>query len=383
MRRAVYAVGVLVATLVLMPLDAGGAGVPRLYAWGKPLSTSTSAYEYHGPTVVSGVPGPVESISASNAVSYALTRKGEVWAWGAGQFGGLGNGKMPMIQREPVRVKFPRGVKIISLPYPMPYDAGLAIDSTGHIWGWGYNYQTPLCLARMLVLVPARLPFAHVTMASGAGFHALYYSNKHLYACGGNMSGELGDRTTVAAEHPVRVVGLPAGAIKELTSSWEDSGALMADGSFYDWGYNQGDQLGNGMGIDSNIPLHVTLPAPVAQVSMGGSMWYNGQTAALLTNGSVWVWGDDQFGQLGNGETIPNLAPVRVDVPKGVRFVQVNSGGSAMYGIDHSGQVWAWGVNNIDQLGLRNIHTSDRPIRVGVRLTEISSTASNVEGLLK
>ena len=136
-----------------------------------------------------------------------------------------------------------------------------------------------------------------------------------------------------------------------LTSSWEGSGALLSNGDYYDWGYNAAGQLGNGSRADSAVPVQVALPAAVRQVFQGGSGAKNGQSVAILANGSVWAWGDNDRGQLGNGTRISSDVPLRVEVPKGVTFVKVSSGGYASYAIDRSGRLWAWGDNKSGQLG--------------------------------
>lgn len=383
MKRPLLALSIVmvVGFMSLLPANAWGAEAQHVYAWGDPWSSSISSLQYYGATSVGGIPGRVVQISTSNSVSYTLTGSGEVWAWGAGQFGALGNGTAPASMSTPVQVKFPMGVKITSLPTPMPYDSGMAIDSSGHIWGWGSNVGKSLCIPKSNLVYPEKLPLAHVTMASGAGVHALYLSNGKLYACGGNTAGELGDGTTVASMDPVPVVGLPDRSVRSIVSSWEDSGAVMADGYFYAWGYNNSDQLGDGTTKNSDTPVQVHLPAKVRQLSMGGDYAADGQTVAILTNGSVWAWGADRWGQLGNGEVSSSSGPTRVDVPPRVTFVQVVSGGPTMYAIDSSGAVWAWGHNNQGQFGFGSLVLSDVPVRVGIDLSCLSSTAANVEGL--
>lgn len=364
---------------MLSPANAQATQAQQVYNWGDPWG-DPSGLQYEGPTSVESVPGTIVQISTSNSASYALTSSGEVWAWGVGQGGALGNGTMPTSTTTPVQVQFPRGVTIASLPSPMPFDTGMAIDSNGNVWGWGANVENSLCVQEGDLVYPVMLPLTHVTLASGAGGHGLYVSNGKLYACGANAAGELGDGTTVASTQPVLVAGLPEESIEAIGSSWENSGALMADGSYYDWGYNAADQLGNGT-TNSDTPVKVDLPANVQQVSLGGSSGENGQTVAVLANGTVWAWGSDLFGQLGNGEMSSSSAPTQVDVPPGVSFVQVVSGGSTMYGIDSSGAVWAWGQNNVDQLGFGAMALSDLPVKVDISLSCVSSTAANVEGL--
>jgi alpha-tubulin suppressor-like RCC1 family protein len=103
---------------------------------------------------------------------------------------------------------------------------------------------------------------------------------------------------------------------------------------------------------------------------------------AILANGSVWAWGDNDRGQLGDGTKVSSDIPLRVDVPRSVSFVTVSSGGYASYAIDRSGRLWAWGGNQNGQLGTGGTPlVATRPIMVGVRLTHISSTAQDVAGL--
>lgn len=98
----------------------------------------------------------------------------------------------------------------------------------------------------------------------------------------------LGTGSITSSAAPVAVNGLPSTAeVAALTASWEGSGALLANGSYYDWGYNAAGQLGNGTTLESNVPVRVSVPEVVRQVFQGGSGPRNGQTVAVLGNGSV------------------------------------------------------------------------------------------------
>ena len=337
--------------------------------------------EHSVPARVAGIPGRVIEVATSNSDSYALTSHGTVWAWGAGGAGELGDGSMPMFSGTPVRVDFPLGVRIASLPNPMPFDSGLAIDTKGHLWGWGYNPAHALCLPGRTLSVPARLPVSDVTMASGAGDHTLFLSGGKVYACGLNQDGELGNGSTSDSPTPTAVVGLPPGVVS-LVSSWQGSGALLSNGSYYDWGFNLDGQMGDGTTVDALVPVRVALPGPAVQVWQGGSNAANGQTLALLANSSVWAWGAGSLGQLGDGSTQSSPLPVRVGLPAGVRFSEVCSGGDTSYALSSSGKLWSWGGNLFGQLG---DHQSGlprlTPRAVHVTLAQISATATNVAGL--
>jgi alpha-tubulin suppressor-like RCC1 family protein len=335
------------------------------------------------PTVVAGIKGNVVQIATSNSDGYALTSNGAVWAWGVGSYGELGDGKTPAYVTTAVQVDFARGIKISSLANPMPFDGALAIDTRGDVWGWGLNGDGDLCLSGLIETRPRQIALTDVTLATGARTHSLFDSSGRVYACGDGEGGVLGDGSTASSAKPVAVVGLPTAAhVTALTSSWEGSGALLANGTYYDWGYNAAGQLGNGSRANNDVPVEVNLPDPVRQVFQGGSGAKNGQTIAILSDGSVWAWGDNRQGQLGNGSRSSSDVPLRVDVPAGVTFTKVNSGGYSCYAIDSSGRLWAWGGNDNGQLGTgSSALVQTKPVDVGVDLRQVSSTASNVAGL--
>jgi alpha-tubulin suppressor-like RCC1 family protein len=332
------------------------------------------------PTPVAGISGRIVQIATSNSDGYALTSDGVVWAWGVASFGELGNGTRPAYSTRAVKVGFPTGVRIATLANPMPFDGALAIDTQGHAWGWGLNADADLCVSGLTELRPVKLALAGITLATGARTHSLFDSEGKVYACGSGTYGVLGTGSTTNSSVPVPVVGLPESvSVTALTSSWEGSGALLSNGSYYNWGYNASGQLGNGSTADSDVPVRVPLSEPVRQVFQGGSGPKNGQSVAILTNGAVLAWGDNDRGQLGNGTRTSSDVPLHVDVPNGVSFAAVSSGGFASYAIDGSGRLWAWGDNRSGQLGTgRGTAIATTPIKVGIRAAQVSSTAQNV-----
>lgn len=338
--------------------------------------------EHTVPTQVQGIPGRIVEVATSNSDTYALTSEGTVWAWGAGGLGELGNGSVSRYSGTPVEVEFPPDIRITFLPNPMPYDSGLAIDSRGRLWGWGYNLEGSLCRPGHSLLWPRPFPASDVTMASGAGDHTIFLSNGTVYACGLGVAGELGNGSREPSSRPTAVVGLPLGVVS-LVSSWQGSGALLSNGDYYDWGFNREGQMGDGSTQDALTPVQVTLPGPVLQVWQGGSNAGNGQTLALLDNGSVWAWGAGALGQLGDGTTQSSSVPVRVGIPPGVHVTQVCSGGDTSYALTLHGDLWSWGGNLFGQLGdgsrgkPRLVPKPD----VSAELAQISATATNVAGL--
>jgi alpha-tubulin suppressor-like RCC1 family protein len=338
-------------------------------------------YDLHRSPVPLSLPGRIAEIATSNSSQYALLANGSVYAWGLGKYGQLGDGSTENSFTRPVRVRFPAGVKIASIPIDvMPFDTALAVDTTGHVWGWGYNSFGQLCLGnRTEYNTPVRLPLRHVTLLSGAGGHSLFYSRGKVYACGNNTYGELGNGSRRSSKVPVQVIGLGTGRVTSLVSAFANSGAVMANGTYYDWGYNGQGQVGNGvLGQSALVPYRVPLPAAVTQLAQGGSAQGNGQTITLLASGALYAWGAGGDYQLGTGTTANQPSPVPIFAPAGVRYRLLATGGSTSYAISANGNVYAWGGNAVGEVGNGGIRSVRYPVRVASRATSISATSTDV-----
>jgi alpha-tubulin suppressor-like RCC1 family protein len=337
-------------------------------------------YDLDSSPVALTVPGTVAEIGTSNSTQYALLTNGSLYAWGLGNEGQLGDGSFVNSFTKPVRVRFPRGVKIASIPTDaMPFDAALAIDTRGNVWGWGQNGEGELCLQDTRTYsTPVKLPLTDVTLVAGASNHVLYDAHGTVYSCGGNGAGDLGDGSMRSTTRPMKVVGLD-GAPVELVASFANSGALLSNGEYFDWGYDGSGQLGDGQfRRSSDVPVRVNLPGPVTQVSQGGSIWQNGQTLVMLSNGSLWAWGSNVYGQLGDGTTRSQASAVRFYPPAGVSYIFLATGAITSYAISTAEEVYAWGASPVGQIGDGTMHTTLAPVRVASGATMISSTANDV-----
>jgi alpha-tubulin suppressor-like RCC1 family protein len=349
--------------------------------WGAFFDDSTVAADQQARPVAITLPGTVAEVGSSNAAEYALLTDGSLWAWGLGGQGELGNGLLTSSFTRPVRVVFPAGVKIAWIPTDvMPYDTALAVDTAGHVWGWGDDAIGELCLGNSdIQSAPVELPFSDVTALAGAADHDLYDAGGTVYACGQNVDGDLGDGRTSNASTPVRVAGLQGRHVVQLVASFANSGALLADGEYLDWGYNDDGQLGDGEpGRFSDVPVRVPVPGPVRQVALGGSIWGNGQTLVELADGSLWDWGSNYAYQLGIGNRDWQPSPVRFYPPPGVTYKSLASGSATAYAISSTGAVYAWGTSTFGQAGNGSVTIAVPRTVVATGAALISATANNV-----
>lgn len=360
--------------VVTAPAIAPGAMIEHWGAFGKQVDPRLSP-------VSLVLPARVTEVGSSNSAQYALLANGEVYAWGEGKAGQLGDGRTANSFTKPVRVQFPHGVRIASIATDVsPWNTALAIDTTGHAWGWGLNAGGDLCLGdTKKYLRPVRLPFWDVTALAGGGSHVTYDAHGMLYSCGANRYGELGDGTTASSTTPVPVSGLDGARVTSLVASWSDTGALLSDGRYYDWGYNRGGQVGDGGTAPAKVPFRVPLPAPVRVAAQGGSLINNGQTIVLTRGGQLYAWGNGMHFQLGNGASGNQQSPIRISPPARVSYATVACGGATCYGVTRSGVVYAWGQGIVGEVGNGMKRPARRPVKIKTgEVTGISATAEDV-----
>jgi len=388
--QAVFALAVAVLIVTAGPLaaraDAGPvtsttAIVPGAVArWGDYFGAPGNIQRKPG-----GVAGlaNVVAIDASNSSNYALEcaggvsncpTDGTVMAWGDGGLGQLGGGVLPNSQSTAHPVLFPTDVHIVSIGEAK--NEGLAVDSTGQGWGWGANGKGSLCIGNANVQVsPVQIPgLTDVTAVQGGQNHVLWLrADGKVMACGENGFGQLGTGTTNSSMVPVPVMGLSH--IVQITAGNTSSGALDGSGNVYMWGFNREGQTGVGSQRFVSIPTKVKLPLPAVSLSAGGDTVGNGHTIAVLNDHSVYAWGDDSNGQLGDGQKKNEFSPVTVDVPSGVTFTSAVAGGIHSLGLDTHGNVYAWGAGTKGQLGAGSVRQSLSPVKVDSGVDMISATA--------
>jgi hypothetical protein len=162
-----------------------------------------------------------------------------------------------------------------------------------------------------------------------------------------NDTKQLGDVDITGSEVPIAVKGLPGKAIG-IAAGGDFSLALESDGSVWAWGHNDRGQLGNGTNVQSGKPARVKgLTGKFVAIAAGVSF-----ALALRSDGTVWGWGDDYQGQLGNGSNDDTTSAVEVTGLTG-RVVYIACGFNHSLAVMSDGSVWAWGDNGGGALGTK------------------------------
>src|SRR6266567_914256 len=189
-----------------------------------------------------------------------------------------------------------------------------------------------------------------VVQVSAGAFHSLAVtSGGTVWGWGNNVWGQLDDGTVTGHDTPVQVPGLTG--VVQVAAGVAHSLALRSDGTVWAWGFNHDGQVGNGgIGGIQLTPVQVTGLTGVTKISAGG-----GFSLALRSDGTVWAWGFGLDGELGNGTAASSPVPVQVTGLAHVTGISAGFGGSALAtrtgDITVLTSVWAWGANDSGQLG--------------------------------
>jgi alpha-tubulin suppressor-like RCC1 family protein len=302
--------------------------------------------------------------------------EGPVRAWGGNGFGQLGNGTA-VASTTPVAVQGLTGVSsVVSADY-----TSFALLADGTVWAWGYDGDSELgngTIDTSTVRTDASTPVqVHglsgvVAIAAGAWDGYALLADGTVWSWGANGNGERGDGSwTEQSLVPVQVSGLAD--VTAIAGEIHGVEALRSDGTVWGWGLNDYGQLGIGAAFESNVPVQVAgLPGVVAIA--GG--WHDGY--ALAADGTVWAWGDDSSGQLGNSADIAgSLVPVQV---AGLAHVSaIASAFSTGYALSSDGTVSSWGSNAEGELGVAGAATGDA-VRQVSGLASVRAVAAGFSG---
>jgi alpha-tubulin suppressor-like RCC1 family protein len=229
-----------------------------------------------------------------------------------------------------------------------------ATKTDGTLWVWGYNTTGGLGTNdKVSYSSPVQ------TIAGGTNWKQFDVSSYTkiagiktdgtLWIWGSNNYGQLGDNTTVGKSSPVQTVSAVT-TWKYVSVNTNTCGAIKTDGTLWMWGRNNYGQLGN-----NNATINQS--SPVQTVS-GGTTWkyvslgrnINAHVAAIKTDGTLWMWGYNSYGQLGNNSITNYSSPIQT-IAGGTNWKQVSAGYQNTGAIKTDGTLWTWGMNTYANLG--------------------------------
>jgi alpha-tubulin suppressor-like RCC1 family protein len=256
-------------------------------------------------------------------------------------------------------------------PAPAPAPSRPALAAVG----WGYNGKGELGPGYSSQILTNAAPVIGVApikeIAATGEWGAALLTDGTVKAWGGNVAGQLGDGTTEKKRTPVQVKGL-AGRVTEIATADEHAIALLSNGTVETWGNNIFGQLGNGTdggGKEACTALCGSpTPIQVPGLSSVVAVFAGGaDDAALLSNGTVVAWGENRSGQLGDGTQVEKDSPTPVRGLSGVKTVALGSGatlGGHMLALLNDGTLRAVGLNKEGQLGDGSTVNSLVPVAV-------------------
>ena len=280
----------------------------------------------------------VKSLSGGWLHDLFLKTDGTVWTWGNNGYGQLGDGTA----QDSSVVK-----QVYGLTNVISVDAGsqhsMALKDDGTVWVWGFG---PAACSDQVSTVPRQVYGLTEVVGIAAGdLHSLALKRDGtVWTWGNNGYGQLGDGTEYNNRYePVQVAGLSS--VVAIAGGGGHSLALKSDGTVWAWGRNEDGQLGDGTTTSRLTPVQVAGLSDVIAIAAG-----NRHSLALKNNGTVWAWGYNGYGQLGDGTTENQLTPIQVPGLSGV--VSITAGIFHSLALKSDGTVWAWGDNGYGQLGI-------------------------------
>jgi hypothetical protein len=287
-----------------------------------------------------------------------------LYSWGAGTQGQLGQNSTTSLS-SPVQV----GASTNWASASSGDNFCLAIRTDGTLWAWGVNSSGQLGQNSTTNLSsPAQVGALTnwSKSSSGGNFCAAIKTDGTLWTWGYGSYGKLGQNSTTSLSSPVQVGALTNWA--SVTSGTVTfCTAIKTDGTLWSWGRNNQGALGQNDATYKSSPVQIGALTNWASISQGDL-----GCAAIKTDGTLWMWGRNTEGQLGQNSTVTTSSPVQVGA--------LTDWASASFGllfcaaIKTNGTLWTWGINSLGQLGQNNLTYRSSPVQVGALTTWSSAS---------
>ena len=287
----------------------------------------------------------------------------ELWSWGSGNHGQLGQGDTTDYS-SPVQI----GALTDWLKVALTYQNSLAIKTDGTLWAWGRDWRGELGQGTFNVPKSSPVQVGALTdwaeISGGMWSVLTVKTDGTMWAWGNNSYGQLGQGNTTRYSSPVQVGALTTW-LKVANGPYHTL-ATKTDGTLWCWGRGNGGQLGQGNTTDYSSPVQVGALTDWASPA-GAGFTADENSYCVKTDGTLWAWGSNAYGQLGLGNTTYYSSPVQVgaltdwDKPYG------GENGGAFIKTD--GTIWGVGQNSYGELGDSSTTTRSSPVQVGALTT--------------
>ena len=305
----------------------------------------------------------VKAAVAGEKHNLAVTTDGALYGWGSNGSGQLGDGTLTR-RPTPVRITLPDEAGVQAVAAGDNHSLAAATDGT--LYAWGFNGSGQLGTGKVSndrTPVKVALPddVRVEAVAAGDNHSVALATNGSVYAWSYNGSGQLGDGTMSNAPTPVKVALPDDVRIEVVAAAGEHSVAVATDGLVYAWGNNVYGQLGDGTMNNASTPIKV---APLEGVKIEVVAAAGSHSLAVGSDGSAYAWGTNMYGQLGNGQNTGGRTPVEVALPDDVDAVAVAAADYHSLAVASDGSAYAWGYNASGQLGDGTKQDSLAPVEV-------------------
>lgn len=336
-------------TLTVTPTSNLGAGVTHFLV--VPANVFDDSFETSSNT----------GISTYSFITKSTNPPGELYAWGYNVYGALGlNNNGPSGYRSsPVQIPGTDWTYVYS-----NYLSATATKSDGTLWWMGYGTYGSGNNDRLDKSSPTQIPGTEWAPAIG-GDYLNYIAKKTdntLWAWGEAVYGQLGNNIGGTGKYfssPVQIAGTQWDLVTRNSYAHYNCGATKTDGTWWVWGTNATGGLGQNDIVKYSSPVQI--PGTDWNLTSLHTFTVGAHCAGVKTDGTLWSWGYNGYGQTGHGNRVNYSSPVQLP---GTEWKHVNNGTTHMLATKTDGTLWAIGYNAQGQLGNANqIHYSS-PVQV-------------------
>lgn len=300
-----------------------------------------------------------KQVACNSSHTAAVKTDGTLWAWGLGTSGQLGD-NTAVSKSSPVQIT---GAATTWKSVSVGTTHTAAIKTDGSLWSWGYNYYAALGIGTQGSATNRSSPVQTVS----AGFNWLKVvacndttlaikTDGTLWGWGRGNLGQLGNNNTTQRNSPVQT-GTNTNW-KQISGSGTTVGAIKTDGTLWMWGAGTSGELGNETRTSVSSPVQtVAATTDWKQVSAGSQF-----AAAVKTDGTLWAWGLNNYGQLGDNTRDSKSSPVQI-AGGGSNWKQAATGYRVAGAIKTDGTLWMWGIASQGGLGTNNATSRSSPVQ--------------------